>query len=188
MGYIADELGLIWQARLLREYPQQTSENRQSIARWLLGENLTELERATPNEIAIFTRQLDRRYKILQKRYLGRESVSAYRHLIDRLSLLMISHSRSRSWILSGRDRPKAVLQLIEKVVRELLTGDRYIQDQLVSIARCTQDRQLRNALLLASIEEYCYRSIKDKPLLIHRAIDMLFVTALGNQLSASVN
>lgn len=188
MGYIADELELIWQARLLRDYPQQTSENRQSIARWLLGENLAELDRATPNEIAIFARVLDRRYKILRKRYLGIEPVSAYRHLIERLSLLMMSCPRSRRWIIASRDRHQAALQLIEKVVRELLTGDSYIQDQLDWIARCTQDMQLRNALLLASLEEYCYRSIKDKPLLIHRAIDMLFVTMFGNRVSVSVN
>ena len=59
-------------------------------------------------------------------------------------------------------------------MIQELLQSDRYMQQQMAWIARCTNNARLRNALLLASTEEYCLRPIRNQPLLAYRFINYM--------------
>jgi DNA-binding CsgD family transcriptional regulator len=55
-----------------------------------------------------------------------------------------------------------------------MLNSDRYLQQKMAQISRCTADSRLRNALLLASLEEYCVRPIRNQPLLVYRFVNYL--------------
>jgi DNA-directed RNA polymerase specialized sigma24 family protein len=54
------------------------------------------------------------------------------------------------------------------------------MQQQMNWIAQCTDDAKLKNALLFASIEEYCLRPIRNQPLLIYRFVNYLRRTYRG--------
>lgn len=54
------------------------------------------------------------------------------------------------------------------------------MQQQIVWIAECTCEPKLRNALLLASVEEYCLRPIRNQPLLVYRLVSYLRRTQQG--------
>jgi DNA-directed RNA polymerase specialized sigma24 family protein len=71
-------------------------------------------------------------------------------------------------------------VDVLQEVLQELLQNDNYLQQQLAWIAECTQDRRLGNALLLASLEEYCLRPIRNQPLLMYRFVNYLRRTQRG--------
>jgi DNA-directed RNA polymerase specialized sigma24 family protein len=73
-----------------------------------------------------------------------------------------------------SRDRQRAVVDVLQEVIQELLNSDRYIQKQIAWIAECTEDVRLRDALLLTSVEEYCLRPIRNQPLLVYRFVNFL--------------
>jgi hypothetical protein len=174
MNSLANELQLVWETRLLREYPQQTPENRQSIVRWLLGENLVALDNLTPHEVTLLKQKMDCRYRILTKRYLNVDPIQGYFRLINRLGALMMRCPQVRTWIIANRDHQKSVLELLQRIIQEISTEDLEIQQQISWIAQCTQDTELRDILLLASLEEYCLQPIGSRPLLVHRSISFL--------------
>lgn len=66
------------------------------------------------------------------------------------------------------------MVDVLEEIIQELLQSDRYMQQQTAWIAQCTRDPRLRNALLLASVEEYCLRPIRNQPLLCYRFVNYL--------------
>ena len=174
MGKLADELERDWRSRIASDYPDQSLATRQSITRWLLGDNLERFDTLTPSELAIAKQAMDYRYRILRQRYLGVEPDRAYRNLTTRLASLVTLRNKIRTWVSLSRDRQRAVVDVLQEVIQELLNSDRYIQKQIAWIAKCTEDTRLRDALLLTTVEEYCLRPIRNQPLLVYRFVNFL--------------
>jgi hypothetical protein len=174
MVKVADELEHEWQLRLANDYPEQSPAINHSIIRWLLGENLERYDTLTADQVAIAKQAMDYRYRILQQRYLGVSSERAYRNLTTRLAGLVTLRNKIRTWVSLSRDRQRAVVDVLQEVIQELLNSDRYMQKQIAWIAQCTDDTRLRDALLLTSIEEYCLRPIRNQPLLVYRFVNFL--------------
>ncbi len=174
MTKLADKLEQSWQNRLLSDYPTQSPATSKSIIRWLLGENPDRFDTMLPNQLAISNQAMDYRYRILRQRYLGVEPERGYRNLISRLAGLVTLRNKIRTWVSLSRDRQRAVVDVLQEVIQELLNSDRYIQKQITWIAQCTDDLRLRDALLLTSIEEYCMRPIRNQPLLVYRFVNFL--------------
>jgi DNA-binding CsgD family transcriptional regulator len=174
MTKLADKLEQSWQNRLLSDYPTQSPATSKSIIRWLLGENPDRFDTMLPNHLAISNQAMDYRYRILRQRYLGVEPERGYRNLISRLAGLVTLRNKIRTWVSLSRDRQRAVVDVLQEVIQELLNSDRYIQKQITWIAQCTDDLRLRDALLLTSIEEYCMRPIRNQPLLVYRFVNFL--------------
>jgi len=174
MAKLADELEQDLQNRLSIDYPEQNPTTSKSIIRWLLGENLERFDTMMPNELAVASQAMDYRYRILRQRYLGVEPKRAYSNLTTRLAGLVTLRNKIRTWVSLSRDRQRAVVDVLQEVIQELLNSDRYIQKQIVWIAQCTDDMRLRDTLLLTSIEEYCLRPIRNQPLLVYRFVNFL--------------
>ncbi|MGD2183860.1 HetZ-related protein 2 [Lusitaniella coriacea] len=174
MTKLAVELETAWRDRLLADFPQQSPETRTSIVRWLLGGDLERFERLNPKQEEIAKQAMEYRYRILRQRYLGTTPTQAYRRLISRLGSLVMLRNKIRTWVALSRDRNRAVADVLQEIVQEMLNSDRYIQSAITWIGQCTQDKQLKNALLLTSIEEYCLRPIRNKPLLVYRFVNFL--------------
>ncbi len=174
MTKLAEKLEQEWDSRLLSDYPDQSPSTRQSITHWLLGENPERFETLMPNQVEIAKQAMDYRYRILRQRYLGVEPKRAYRNLTTRLAGLVTLRNKIRTWVSLSRDRQRAVVDVLQEVIQELLNSDRYIQKQIDWIAQCTEDVRLRDALLLTSVEEYCLRPIRNQPLLVYRFVNFL--------------
>ena len=171
---LADELEQDWRDRLASDYPTLSLVTSQSIVRWLLGDNVERFETLLPNQLVIAKQAMDYRYRILRQRYLGVEPVRAYRNLTNRLGGLVTLRNKIRTWVSLSRDRQRAVADVLQEVIQELLNSDRYIQKQIAWIAQCTDDTRLRDALLLTTVEEYCLRPIRNQPLLVYRFVNFL--------------
>ncbi len=180
MAKLAEELTQKWLLRLAADYPASSPATRDSIIRWLLGEDLERFDNLTASQLAIALQSMDYRYQILRQRYLGVTPERAYRHLISKLGSLTLLRNKIRTWVSLSRDRQRAVVDVLEEVIQELLHSDRYIQQQILWIAQCTQDAHLCNALLLTTVEEYCLRPIRNQPLLVYRFVNYLRRTQRG--------
>lgn len=174
MGKWAEKLEQDWRKRLSSDYPDQSLAITQSIVRWLIGDNVERFDPMMPNQLEIVSQAMDYRYRILRQRYLGVEPVRAYRNLTSRLASLVTLRNKIRTWVSLSRDRQRAVVDVLQEVIQELLNSDRYIQKQIAWIAQCTDDNRLREALLLTTIEEYCLRPIRNQPLLVYRFVNFL--------------
>ncbi|HAJ62919.1 MAG TPA: hypothetical protein DCP31_29880 [Cyanobacteria bacterium UBA8543] len=174
MGKWAQKLEQDWRKRLASDYPDQSPAIRESIVRWLIGENVERFDTMMPNQLEIVSQAMDYRYRILRQRYLGVEPVRAYRNLTTRLASLVTLRNKIRTWVSLSRDRQRAVVDVLQEVIQELLNSDRYIQKQISWIGQCTDDSRLREALLLTTIEEYCLRPIRNQPLLVYRFVNFL--------------
>lgn len=174
MAKLAQELAEEWRQRLVTDCPDSCPSTRESIVRWLLGEDLERFDTLTPSELAIAGQAMDYRWRILQQRYLGVRPERAYRNLTTRLGSLVLLRNKIRTWVALSRDRQRAVVDVLQEVLQEMLQGDRYIQQQIAWISRCTNDARLRQALLLTTVEEYCLRPIRNQPLLVYRFVNYL--------------
>jgi len=171
---VAENLAQNWRTRLSCDCPEQSTATRESIIRWLLGKDLERFEMLEPNEREIAQQSMEYRYRILRHRYLGLGSEQAYRNLTTRLGRSVLLRNKIRSWIAQSRDRQRAVVDVLQEVIQELLQSDRYMQQQMAWIAECTRETKLRNALLFTSTEEYSLRSIRNQPLLAYRFVNYL--------------
>ncbi len=183
---VAEEIAQNWRSRLKIECPEQSAASRESIIRWLLG-NVESMNggcsRATEVQqiqVAIARQAMEYRYRILQQRYLGVGSHQAYRNLTTRLSSLVLLRNKIRTWVSLSGDRQRTIKDILQEVIQELLQSDRYMQQQITAIAKCTEDRRLRNALLFASLEEYCLRPVRNQPLIVYRFVNYLRRTQRG--------
>lgn len=174
MVKLADKLEREWQSRLAIDCSNQSQDTRNSIICWLLGEDLERFDAIAPDQLEIAKQAMDYRYRILRQRYLGMPPERAYRNLMTRLAGLVTLRNKIRTWVSLSRDRQRAVVDVLQEVIQELLNSDRYIHKQIAWIGTCTQDIRLRNALLLTSIEEYCLRPIRNQPLLVYRFVNFL--------------
>ena len=170
----AEKLAQYWQKLLAMECPEESVANRESIVKWLLGSDLDRFETLNPKELDIAKQAMEYRYKILRQRYLGIGRERAYRNLITRLGSLVTLRHKIQTWIALSRDRQRTVLDVLQEVIQELLQSDNYIQQQMADITQFSSDERLRNALLFASVEEYCLRPVRNQPLLVYRFVNYL--------------
>jgi hypothetical protein len=171
---LAEEFRQEWESRLQTGCPTLSSSERESIVRWLLGEDLQRFDDLSPAQLGVMQQAMDYRYRILQQRYLGVQPERAYQQLIQRLSSLFLIRSKIRTWVALSRDRRRTVMDVLQEVIQELMQSDSYIRQQISWIGQCTTNPRLRNALMLASIEEYCLRPIRNQPLLAYRFVNYL--------------
>ncbi|BAY49652.1 hypothetical protein SAMD00079811_72810 [Scytonema sp. HK-05] len=184
----AEKLAQYWQKLLAMECPEQSVANRQSIVKWLLGSDLARYETLNAKELDIAKQAMEYRYKILRQRYLGIGRERAYRNLITRLGSLVTLRHKIQTWISLSRDRSRTVLDVLQEVIQELLQSDNYIQQQMADITEATTDDRLKNALLFASVEEYCLRPIRNQPLLVYRFVNYLRRTQRGGLTQVPTN
>jgi DNA-binding CsgD family transcriptional regulator len=185
---VAETLVQGWRSQLQTDLPKQPPDIHNSIIQWLVGAELGRYNEMTPERLAIARQAMDYRYRILHQRYLGVNPDRAYRSLIQRLGSLFLIRNKVRTWIALSRDRQRSVLDALQEVIQELLQNDRYMQEQLDWIAQCTSDRRLRNSLLLASVEEYCLRPIRNQPLLVYRFVNYLRRSQRGGMTQVPAN
>src|SRR5579883_67400 len=171
---LAEELATDWRSRLEADLPGHSAATRESIVRWLIGDNPLRFADLSPSARQIAEQAMDYRYRILRQRYLDFGPERAYKSLIQRLSSLFLIRNKIRTWIALSRDRQRTVVDVLQEIIQELLQTDTYMQQQILWISQCTDDARLRNALLLASTEEYCLRPIRNHPLLSYRFFNYL--------------
>lgn len=171
---LATDLAQDWRSRLRADYPGQSAASSESIIQWLLGNDLERFETLNRTQIEIAQQAMEYRYRILRQRYLDIGPERAYRNLMTRLGSLMLLRNKIRTWVALSRDRHRAVADVLQEVIQELLQSDRYMQQQMAWIAKCTNNSKLRNALLFASTEEYCLRPIRNQPLIVYRFVNYL--------------
>ena len=171
---LAEDLAQDWRSRLKADCPEQSAAHNESIIRWLVGKDLERFEMHNPTQLEIAKLAMEYRYRILRQRYLGIGPERAYRNLITRLGSLVLLRNKIRTWVALSRDRSSAVVDVLQEVIQELLHSDRYMQQQMTSIAQFTKERRLQNALLFATTEEYCLRPVHNQPLLAHRFVNYL--------------
>ena len=171
---ITDKIATQWETRIATECQGQSPTNRETILNWLLGEDRSRLETLDPEHLKIVDRAMDYRWRILLQRYLGLPPERAYKHLMQRLGGLAVLRDKIRAWLTLSNDRQRNVLDVLQEVIQEMLQGDKYIQQQINWIGQCTNNPRLRDILLFASIEEYCLRPVRNRPLLAHRFVNYL--------------
>jgi DNA-binding CsgD family transcriptional regulator len=170
---MTEELRQSWRAKLQAE-AKLSPTDQDSVIDWLMGENVERFLDLPVAQLTIAQQAMDYRFRILQQRYLGLHPDRAYGQLIQRLSSLFLIRSRIRTWVALSRDRRRSVMDVLQEVIQELIQSDSYIRQQISWIGRCTSNPRLRNALMLASIEEYCLRPIRNQPLLVYRFVNYL--------------
>ncbi|MEM9150628.1 MAG: HetZ-related protein 2 [Cyanobacteria bacterium P01_F01_bin.3] len=162
-----------WRLQLKKDLPTQSEATRESIVQWLVGK----AERFEPmalKEIKLAKRAMDYRYRIFISRYWGLSPDRAYKGLLQKLGGLFLIRSKIRVWIALSRDRKRAVKDVLQEVIQEMLQSDRHMRAQTEWIGQCTSRASLRNLLTLATIEEYCLRPIRNQPLLVYRFVNYL--------------
>ena len=171
----ADDMTQQWSTKLAAELPEESANSRQSILRWLLGPDPERFnEAADESKQKVLAQALDYRYQILRQRYWQTSPDKAYRNLIKRLSSLFLVRSKVRTWIALSRDRRRTVTDVLQEVIQEMLQSDRYLKSQVQWIKECSPRTQIRNLLMLATVEEYCLRPIRNQPLLVYRFVNYL--------------
>ncbi|MEH2070546.1 MAG: HetZ-related protein 2 [Nostoc sp.] len=175
-----EKLALDWQKRLTVECSEQTEAARQSIILWLLGSDSKRFDLFNPKEFEVAKQAMEYRWRILRQRYLGLGRERAYRNLITRLGSLATLRNKIQTWVALSRDRQRTVIDVLQEVIQELLQNDTYMQQQMADIAKYTSDRRLADALLFASVEEYCLRPVRNQPLLAYRFVNYLRRTQRG--------
>ena len=185
---LAADLTQDWRSRLANDCPEQSAATRESIIRWLIGKDVQRLDGVDSSQVEIIQQAMAYRYNILRQRYLGASPQQAYRQLITRLSSSVLLRNKIRTLVALSRDRSRQVTDVLQEVLQELLQSDRYMQQQMSWIADCTNDVKLRNALLLATMEEYCLRPIRNQPLLVYRFVNYLRRTSRGGVTQVPIN
>ncbi|PSB60217.1 hypothetical protein C7B79_26595, partial [Chroococcidiopsis cubana CCALA 043] len=176
----AQELEQAWRSRLASDCLSQSTATRESILRWLLGEDLARYDNLTSEQLEIAKQAISYRYSILQHFYLNVSPQRGYRHLIQRLASVPILRRKIRALVTQSCDRQRTVIDFLQEILHELLQRDRYMQQQVAWIAKCTSVPRLRNLLLFASLEEYCLRPIRNQPLISYRIINYLHRSKRG--------
>jgi uncharacterized protein (DUF433 family) len=145
-----------------------------AIAQWLVGDRPEAIDGMDDDRRAIARKSQEFCYSILKQRYLNVSPDAAYRRLIRRLSNLVLLRNKIRTWVALSRDRHRSTIDVVQEIVQEMLHSDRYLQGQIAWIAECSDDRRLRNLMIVASVEEYCLRPIRNQPLLVYRFVNYL--------------
>ncbi|MBD1824006.1 HetZ-related protein 2 [Cyanobacteria bacterium FACHB-DQ100] len=168
----AEQIASDLRSRLQTELPRSNETTRESIIRWLLGEDLDRFDSYTPERLDIEIQAMDYRYRILVQRYYEAPPQRAYKNLIQRLGSIFVIRNKISTWIALSRDRQTTVIDVLQEVIQDLLQNDKYMQEQVSWIAQCTNDPRIRNAIVLTATEEYCLRPIRNQPLLVYRFVN----------------
>ena len=174
MNTTIDKIATQWETRIATECSGQNATTQTSILNWLLGADPDRLELLDAKHVKIADRAMDYRWRILLQRYRGLSPERAYKNLMQRLGGLAVLRDKIRAWLTLSNDRQRQVVDVLQEVIQELLQSDKYIQQQIAWIGQCTKNPRLRDALLFASIEEYCLRPVRNQPLLAHRFVNYL--------------
>lgn len=177
---IATNLMQEWRDRLVNQCPEYSQKTRESIICWLMGKDLERFEQLDSLELALAQQAMAYRYRILRQRYLGVAPKQAYYHLTKKLGSLVLLRNKIQALAAFSHERASALADILQEVIQDLLQRDRYMQQQVAWIAECTSEPKLRNALVLATMEEYCLRPIRNQPLLIYRFVSYLRRTQQG--------
>jgi macrodomain Ter protein organizer (MatP/YcbG family) len=170
---LSQDLSSIWQKQLATDLPDQSAATHQAVTQWLVGEP-ERFDQMSANEVKLAKNAMDYRYRIFLSRYWGLSPEYAYKRLLQKLGGLFLIRSKVRTWIALSRDRKRAVKDVLQEVIQEMLQSDRHMQQQTQWISQCTTRSSLRNLLVLATIEEYCLRPIRNQPLLVYRFVNYL--------------
>jgi hypothetical protein len=168
-----DRLTVQWKSRLEAELPADR-QSHDAIVQWLIGGDRSRFDEASGSHLEIVKNAMDFRYRILCERYLNVPPDRAYRNLIQRLSGIFLIRNKIKTWIALSRDRARSVVDVLQEVIQELMQQDAYLQQQSQWISQCTRDSRLRNALMMATTEEYCLRPVRNQPLLMYRFVNYL--------------
>jgi hypothetical protein len=168
-----DRLTAQWKSRLEAELPKAATAH-DAIVQWLVGGDRARYAEASSSQLEIVKNAMDFRYRILKERYLNTPPDRAYRNLIQRLSGIFLIRNKIKTWIALSRDRARSVVDVLQEVIQELMQQDAYLQQQSAWIGQCTRDGRLRNALMMATTEEYCLRPVRNQPLLMYRFVNYL--------------
>jgi hypothetical protein len=169
-----DQITSQWENRIATECNGQNIATQTSILHWLIGEDRHRWDKLELAQLKIAEQAMDYRWRILLQRYLGLPPARAYKNLMQRLGGLAVLRDKIRAWLTLSNDRQRQVVDVLQEVIQEMLQGDKYIQQQIAWIGKCTNNQRLRDVLLFASIEEYCLRPVRNQPLLTHRFINYL--------------
>jgi DNA-binding CsgD family transcriptional regulator len=172
MDKVADQIEKTWLAHLSEDKLEENV--RILIVQWLVGEDRERWETLTKEQRIRAIQGLNYRYQILSQRYLDCSPTQAYRNLLNRLSSIVSLRQKIKTWVSMSRERQRAIVDVVQEVIQEMLNSDHYLQSQMKWIVQCTTDEKMRNNLLFASIEEYSLRSIRNQPLLVYRFINYL--------------
>jgi DNA-directed RNA polymerase specialized sigma24 family protein len=170
----ADKLAEDWLSRLKVDQPSQSDAVYRAIVQWLLGETSEQLQTLSEKDFAIACRAMEYRYRIFLQRYWNVSPDLGYRKLIKRLSSLFLIRNKVSTWIALSRDRHRTVVDVITEVIQEMMRTDRHLRQQFQWISQCTSNPRLRNLMMLASVEEYCLRPIRNQPLITYRFVNYL--------------
>jgi DNA-binding CsgD family transcriptional regulator len=174
MSDIIEELKEQWRDRLSGEASTLTDNEREAIVSWLLGNDPERWQTLSGEALATARTGLNYRWQILQQRYLKVNPTRAYRNLLDRLGASVTLRQKIRTWVSLSRDRQRAVADVLQEVIQEMLQGDRYLQTSMAAISGYPVDRNFQNSLLFATLEEYALRPIRNQPLLAFRFVNYL--------------
>ncbi len=170
---LLDEITALWHDQLRTALPDQPQTTHAAIVQWLVGDP-ERFETMSAPDLKLAQQAMDYRYRILISRYWGLSPEQAYKKLLQKLGGLFLIRSKVRTWIALSRDRQRAVKDVLQEVIQEMLQSDRHMQQQTQWIGQCTSRTSLRNLLILATIEEYCLRPIRNQPLLVYRFVNYL--------------
>lgn len=174
------EISQAWRLRLTQECPTQSDTAKNSIICWLIGEDTNRYQTYNSLQLSLAQQAMEYRFRILKQRYLGVSPQQAYRTLTMRLCSLVLLRNKIRALVALGGDRRRAIVDVLQEIIQDLLQRDRYLQQQTAWITTCTDEMRLRTALLLATVEEYCLRPIRNRPLIVHRFVNFLRRTQMG--------
>jgi hypothetical protein len=168
------DLVKIWHWQLVDDYPQQSAATRESILYWLVEQDLDRLAQLNPQQLKLVRQGIAYRYRVLTSRYLGQAPERAYRRLLTRLASIPILQNKIRTLVALSRDCQRPVVEVLQEFLQDLLQRDRYLKQQMLEIAKCTDNSRLHHALLFTTIEEYCLRPIRNQPLIVYRFINYM--------------
>lgn len=170
---LMDQFSSQWHTRLIAELPAAVNCHG-AIVKWLVGNDRTRYSDLSTAQLNILKNAMDFRYRILRDRYLSTAPDKSYRNLLQRLSGIFLIRNKIQTWIALSRDRARTVVDVLQEVIQELMQQDAYLQQQTAWIGKCTADARLRNALMMATTEEYCLRPVRNQPLLMYRFVNYL--------------
>ncbi len=173
MANSAKYLKKLWHRRIHRKLPQCQQKNQQSILKWLLGEDLERFKLMNELELARADRDMNCRLNILRN-YLDIEQNQAYRHLLDRFGSAIVKDSFLRQLLRFHQLDSYITAESLLKTSKIVIQHSDYIRKQIAWIAQCSGNIELRNALLLTSLEEYCLRSLGNRTVLSHYLSEFL--------------
>jgi hypothetical protein len=168
------KLTQLWLDKVSTQHPEISEDEKRIIVIWLVGHEFQQKE--------IANQGVEYLWNILHQRYLGVSPSYAYRNLITRLGSAVIRRNHMKKGIVLQKGLQRTMLNILQEVLEELLQTDSYIQKEMAEIAKLTSNRQLQNALLFTTAEEYCLRPVYNQPLLAYA-----FIEALQCRLEATV-